>query len=260
MSCDIINLVGGSMQNLKIRNLNITIDSGELVSIIGPTGCGKTTILKMICGKFKNDNIFIDDKSINNYNLDYKRNNIVCVFDDNIYNTSTPFDELVYYLKLLKLNSLEIENRLNNFISYFDLEEYRSETFIDMDVCTRIFFKILSLLIINPDLFCCDDLLTYLSQDRKVKILNYIKTNNITFLNITSNSEELLLFDKILVMNKGKKVIFDKTEIVLNNEVMFKELGLELPFMNDINNLLKSYGLISENHLISKELVDILWK
>ena len=47
-----------------------------------------------------------------------------------------------YGYEPVRLN--EIENILNNFISYFDLEEYRSETFIDMDVCTRIFFKILS--------------------------------------------------------------------------------------------------------------------
>ena len=66
--------------------------------------------------------------------------------------------------------------------------------------------------------------------------------------------------DKILIMNKGKKEIYDKTDIVLSKEDIFKELGLSLPFIYDINNLLKSYELINENHIVIKELVDLLWK
>ena len=75
------------MNNITLKNLDVTFNSGELVSIIGPNGCGKTIILKMICGKVKNNNVLIDDKDVSLYSLDYKRNNIVCVFDDNIYNT-----------------------------------------------------------------------------------------------------------------------------------------------------------------------------
>lgn len=257
---DIINLVGGSMQNLKIKNLDITIDSGELVSIIGPTGCGKTTILKMICGKFKNDNIFIDDKSINNYNLDYKRNNIVCVFDDNIYNTDNPLKELRYYLNKININTEEIDNRIRDFIDYFVLENIINKKFIELNTESRVYIKILSLLIINPSLICIDDLLTYLDLDKKTKILNYIKEKNITLINVSSDMEELLYMDKILIMNKGKKEIYDKTDIVLSKEDIFKELGLSLPFIYDINNLLKSYELINENHMVIKELVDLLWK
>ena len=94
----------------------------------------------------------------------------------------------------------------------------------------------------------------------KVVANNYFKEKNITLLNFTSNIEELLYMDKILVMNKGKKEIFDKTEVVLDREDIFKDLGLSLPFIYDINNLLKSYELINDTHIIEKELVDLLWK
>ena len=135
-----------------------------------------------------------------------------------------------------------------------------NKNFINISTEDRIYIKILSLLIIVPSLFCIDDLLTYLELDRKIKILNYIKEKNITLLNVTSNMEELLYMDKILVMNKGKKEIFDKTEVVLDREDIFKDLGLSLPFIYDINNLLKSYELINDTHIIEKELVDLLWK
>ena len=247
------------MEKLNIKHLAIDINKGELISIIGTNGSGKTVLLKMICGKFKNNNIYIDNVDINQYSLDYKRNNIVCVFDDNIYNSTKPILELQYYLSQINVDKEDIKYRINNFIDYFHLEDIIDKDFIDLNTEYRIYIKILSLLIIIPSIICLDDLLTYLDKDKKIRILNYIKEKNISLINVTSNMEELLLTDKILIMNKGKKEIYDKTEVVLSKEEIFKDLGLSLPFIYDINNLLKSYELIKENHIIERELVDLLW-
>ena len=72
--------------------------------------------------------------------------------------------------------------------------------------------------------------------------------------------EEILKYDKVLVINKGEKELFDDVKNVLKDENLFKELGLSLPFIYDISNLLKSYDLIKNDHIIEKELVDVLWK
>ena len=47
------------MRNITLKHLDVTIENGELVGIIGPNGSGKSILLKMLCGRFKNDNIFI---------------------------------------------------------------------------------------------------------------------------------------------------------------------------------------------------------
>lgn len=247
------------MKKLSIKHLAIDINKGELISVIGTNGSGKTVLLKMICGKFKNNNIYIDNVDINQYSLDYKRNNIVCVFDDKIYNSNKPILELQYYLSQINVDKEDIKYRINNFVDYFELENIIKKDFIDLNSEERIYIKILSLLIIIPSIICIDDLLTYLNKDKKIKILNYIKEKSISLINVTSDMEELLLADKILIMNKGKKEIYDKTEVVLSKEEIFKDLGLSLPFIYDINNLLKSYELIKENHIIERELVDLLW-
>lgn len=246
------------MKELHFKNLDIKIKRGELIGVVGPTGSGKTYLLKMLSGRVKNNCIYIDNKMIDKYNSDYKKNNIVTVFNDDIYNTDSVNCELKYYLE--RLNVIDIENRLNYFKDYFNLDNIYCDSFDNLSISDSVYIKILSLLIINPCIFAIDDLLTYLNNERKNRILNYIIDNNITLINITTNMEELTYMDKVLIINKGTKEIFDKTEVVLNNENVFNSLGLSLPFIYDINNLLKSYDLINENHIIYKELVDVLWK
>ena len=248
------------MEFIEIKNLNIRINKGELVGIIGTNGSGKTHILNTICNKVHTDDIYIDNKNINNYNLNYKINNIVCVFDDNIYNTNNVKDEIRYYLNKLNINHSIIEERVNEFSKYFNLKKILNFNFENISTVDRIYVKILSLLIVLPELFCVDDLLLYLDSNKKDKILNYIKDKKITLISVTSNMEELVLFDKILVVNKGKNYYFGKTDELLKESNIFQELGLSLPFIYGINDLLKSYDLIDNYHVIDEELVNVLWK
>lgn len=246
------------MKYMELKNLDITIKSGELICIIGPNGSGKTILLKMLCGRIKNNCFYIDGNNVNSLSLNYKQNNIACVFNDNLYNSNNVIDELKYYLNILKYDN--IDEKINDFINYFGLDNIINLTFNNMKTEHRIYVKLLSLLIINPSIFCVDDLFSYLSNDKMIKILNYIKERNITLLSVISNMDDFIYYDKILVMNKGKKEMFDKKDIVLKNENMFNQLGLNLPFIYDINNMLASYELINEEHLNDKDLVNLLWK
>lgn len=247
------------MKSITFKSLDIKVNKGELISIIGPNGCGKSTLIRKICGREDNTDIFIDDKCIVNYDINYKKNNIVCVFNDNLYQTNKPKFELRYYISIIK-NDGNNEKIIKDFIDYFNLDNLLDVDFDDLSIEDRIYIKILSLLIVNPSIFCIDDLLSYLNIEKKNKIINYIKEKDITLFNVTSDMEDLMMFDKLLILSKGNKVLYDDTLVILENDKIFKDLGLKLPFIYDINNLLMSYELIKEKHLVSKELVDLLWK
>ena len=247
------------MVNVSFKRYEVNVSSGELVSIIGANGSGKTTFIKRICGKLNNQDLFINNKSISEYSLDYKKHNIACVFSDNRYNTESFSLELEYYLVKL-FDKDECRDRINYFREYFNLDNIYNKKIIDLTNEDRVYLKILSLLIIKPIIFCIDDMLVYLSNEKKERILNYIKENDIILFSVISNMEEILKYDKVLVINKGEKELFGDVKNVLKDENLFKELGLSLPFIYDISNLLKSYDLIENDHIIEKELVDVLWK
>ena len=247
------------MVNVNFKRYEVNVSSGELVSIIGANGSGKTTFIKRICGKLNNQDLFINNKSISEYSLDYKKHNIACVFSDNRYNTESFSLELEYYLVKL-FDKDECRDRINYFREYFNLDNIYNKKIIDLTNEDRVYLKILSLLIIKPIIFCIDDMLVYLSNEKKERILNYIKENDIILFSVISNMEEILKYDKVLVINKGEKELFDDVKNVLKDENLFKDLGLSLPFIYDISNLLKSYDLIENDHIIEKELVDVLWK
>lgn len=247
------------MVNVSFKRYEVNVSSGELVSIIGANGSGKTTFIKRICGKLNNQDLFINNKSISEYSLDYKKHNIACVFSDNRYNTESFSLELEYYLVKL-FDKDECRDRINYFREYFNLDNIYNKKIIDLTNEDRVYLKILSLLIIKPIIFCIDDMLVYLSNEKKERILNYIKENDIILFSVISNMEEILKYDKVLVINRGEKELFDDVKNVLKDENLFKELGLSLPFIYDISNLLKSYDLIENDHIIEKELVDVLWK
>ena len=140
------------MVNVSFKRYEVNVSSGELVSIIGANGSGKTTFIKRICGKLNNQDLFINNKSISEYSLDYKKHNIACVFSDNRYNTESFSLELEYYLVKL-FDKDECRDRINYFREYFNLDNIYNKKIIDLTNEDRVYLKILSLLIIKPIIF-----------------------------------------------------------------------------------------------------------
>ena len=140
---------------------------------------------------------------------------------------------------------------LNNIIDKEIGQTTRSE---------KAFIKILSLLIINPRIIGIDDMLTYLDNKDKLKIVKYGKENKISILNVTSNSEELLLGTKIVVLDNFHSVMYEDTLEVLSNDKVLSKIGMNMPFIAELSNNLNYYDLLKEKYFDINSLVGELWK
>ncbi len=86
------------MDKPLIENLNIDVKSGDLIAIVGPTGCGKTTMINLLMRFYdiNNGDILVDGKSIYDYSRDSLRKEIGMVLQETWLFKGTVFDNIAY--------------------------------------------------------------------------------------------------------------------------------------------------------------------
>ena len=87
-----------------------------------------------------------------------------------------------------------------------------------------------------------------------------MKSNHKRIINYTTQIEETLLLDYLVITHENTIIMEGAKELVLKEEKILKKLGFNLPFIVELSSGLKYYGLINKIYFNSKELVDELWK
>ena len=157
--------------------------------------------------------------------------------------------------KYLELNEFKM-----NMIPLFDLEPVLNKRLSSLDLPTVIYLKIITSIINSKEIVIFDDVLSYLSDHYKKIVIGYLKKNKNIFINFTSNIEDVLLVNYLIVLTNSGVAIEGKTIDVLNEEKILKRLGFNLPFVFDLSLQLKSYGVIDKSYTNIDRLVNDLWK
>lgn len=249
------------MNILEVRDMNISIElNGIITSVIGPESSGKTVFLKKLCNMISNRDVYIDDVSIKEYDITFLRNNIMVVFNDNIFQCEYVAEELYYYLGKLGYRIDEITKKIDNISKFFKIESKLDSRIDTLTTDYRILTKILSYLIIKPKIIAIDNLFGYLTRDMVNSIIKFVKQNNITLINVTTYSDDLLLGDNAVVMHGGKAIICSSVKSVLEGNSILPYIGFKLPFLVDLSYNLMLYGLVDKVYYDKRKLVDKIWK
>ena len=92
------------------------------------------------------------------------------------------------------------------------------------------------------------------------RLIRYLILNKKRIINYTTDIEETLLLDYLVVLHENKIIMEGKKELVLQEEKILKKLGFNLPFIVELSNGLKYYGVIDKVYFNNEELVNVLWK
>lgn len=250
-----------SMNIIEVKDMELFIElNGLTTCIIGPSNSGKTVLAKRLCNRLDNSDVFIDGKCINEYSIDELRSNIAVVLDDNNYNVEFVAEELVYYLDQIGVSIDVSTKRLNEIASFFKIKGLLNKKIHSIYLSDKILIKILSLLILNPTIFVVDNLVSYLKEDKRVLLFKYLKSKNISFINITTNPEQLIQSDNVIVLNNFKSVIGGTYESILEGNSILPYMGLKLPFTADLSHNLLLYNVVDKIYFDNRKLVDKLWK
>ena len=234
-------------ENKVLRNININIKKGEKVAIVGATGSGKSTIIKLILRLYdlESGEIKINNKNIKNYKLIDLRSSIslvnqdIFLFADTIFKNITLFDKKISKKEVEKaaknIGVLEFINKLPGGLNY-----NVKERGVMLSEGQRQIISFLRAYVSKPNILILDEATS--SIDSKTEELIQFATNKIiqdkTSIIIAHRLSTIISADKIVVMKAGKIMeIGSHNELITRNgyykklyEVQFerKELFAEI--------------------------------
>lgn len=212
-----------------LKNINLKIDKGEFVVFIGSSGCGKTTLLKMINKLIKptSGEIFIDGKNIESENpIELRRRIGYVIQQTGLFPHMTVRENIELIPKLQKLEDTKIEAKTKELMEMVGLDP---DKFIDRYPCElsggqqqRVgvarAFAIDSEIILMDEPFSALDPIT--RSDLQEELFNLHQEVKKTIVFVTHDMDEALkLADKICIMSGGEILQYDTPENILRNPI-----------------------------------------
>ena len=244
-----------------IDNVSLTVNDKEFLVLVGSSGCGKSTILRMIAGleDITGGQIFIDGKCVNNVHP--KDRDIAFVFQNYaLYPHMSVYDNIAFPLKMRKLNKKEIDEKVKEAAQILNLSELLNRKPKELSGGQRQRVALGRAIVRNPKVFLMDEPLSNLDAKLRVKMRAEIKKLHqklqTTFIYVTHDqTEALTMGDRIAVIDKGVIQQIGTPQDVYNNPVN-KFVGgfLGSPSMNFIKSKIENGNItINDNSFVLNE-------
>lgn len=245
-----------------IDNLDLKIDDGEMVGIIGNTGCGKSTFVRLIAGLIKSDSgkIIIDGDDITNKKFNKKilrrKLGIVFQFPEMQLFEQTIEKDIFFGLKQYKLTYDEKYKRAKEALELLglDFERIKDKSPLALSGGEKRKIAVAGILVCKPKYLIFDEPIAGLdcnSRDNFMKLLLALKQNGTTIIIISHNTDYLAEYaDRILVMDGGKIILDDKPNEIFNQTNLLNNLNIGVCNSKEIANLLYKKGFNIQNDIL----------
>ena len=245
-----------------IDNLDLKINDGEMVGIIGNTGCGKSTFVRLIAGLIKSDSgkIIIDGDDINNKKSNKKilrrKLGIVFQFPEMQLFEQTIEKDIFFGLKQYKLTYDEKYKRVKEALELLglDFEKIKDKSPLALSGGEKRKIAVAGILVCKPKYLIFDEPIAGLdcnSRDSFMKLLLALKQNGTTIIIISHNTDYLAEYaDRILVMDDGKIVLDDKPNEIFNQTNLLNNLNIGVCNSKEIANLLNKNGFNIQSDIL----------
>lgn len=236
--------------SFSLNDLNFTLESNKISSIIGPNGSGKTTILRLMESIVKPDSGFIKigkyivgkDSEVDSL-ADYKiRIGMVFQNLDEQFMESTVKEELELGLKFYNYRLKELNKRVTEALQMVGLNDsYLDKNPFELSKQEKKLISIASVLIFNPKVILLDEPTNGLDEQSKnkiLKILKMLKNKYNRTIVISSHDTDFVLkaSDNVLVINDGKIILSGEKYDVFKECDILKKCGIKIPKTIEFSN------------------------
>ena len=219
---------------VALDRLSFSIKYGEVMGLLGPNGCGKTTTIGIILGLIEQSsgNVFIDNEKLTKKNRSkiLKKVNFASPYVE-LPKRLTVSQNLRIYARLY--NVKKINDKVSQLIEELELQEIVNKLTGELSSGQRTKVSIAKSLINSPKLLLLDEptasLDLYISDMMRSYLEKYKRNNKVSILIASHNMQEVdRLCDKVIMLNRGKKIESGTTKEIISK---YDGFSLEKAFL-----------------------------
>ena len=206
-----------------VQALSFELEKQKTLSILGKSGCGKTTMLKMISGLVNPDsgNVFLDGNEVTLLKPE-QRNMVYLYQEDLLFPHLTIFENIAFGLRLKKINSKAIKDQVDQMAHSLELHNQLDKMPHQLSGGQRQRVSFGRAIIINPSVLLLDEPFGSLDSGTRQRMQSLFKNltqeYKITSLFITHDLKEAILMgDKIGFMQNGNLHVYESKQDFLND-------------------------------------------
>ena len=252
------NINYSTSNKILFKDIDIDIEKGSYVSIIGDNGVGKTTLLRLLSGSLISDNyIKIDGIQVNKFNVDEITKKSAFITSHNEFFSKTVISEILQDRK--SVSSFDI-NKVRKMLDEFNLLYLENCSPQTLSYAENQIVALIKAILKESKIIFLDNAFSKLDFDKRYELLNYIKKiskqKDITIISTTNDVKELTLSDRIIYL-KNKKVFFDGNyDELISNE----DINIKLPWEIEVSDKLIMYELLDKRYDNMDDIIGELCK
>ena len=200
-----------------LNNIKMDVNNNDKIAIVGRTGCGKTTLVNLLCRFYETDKgeILINGKNINKYTLKSLRDNIGYVMQDVVIFEGNIYDNINYAQKNISKEQIEeickklkLHDKIISFSEGYELELNKNQDLFSQGEKQLINFA--RIMVENPSVIILDEITSSLSYENEELVKNAIKE-------ITRDKICFIIAHRLSTIKNCNKIIYMENGEILEN-------------------------------------------
>ncbi len=234
-----------------LRGLNLRIEPGQSVAIIGHNGSGKSTLVKLLTAVLypTEGEIRIDGIPVREENQWEVRRRVSVVFqdaDDQLVMNRVE-DDVAFGPENLGLPREEIAERVRSSLEALGLEEIGERLIEDLSSGQKQRVAIAGALAMRPQFLVLDEPTSLLPVPVALRLISTVRdlkrSEGMGVLHVTHSMSEAVLFDRVVVMDAGRIVLDGAPAEVFRHVEKLREVGLDVPLAASLASRLRARGV-----------------
>ena len=235
-----------------INNLDLTIEKGSFVAILGHNGCGKSTLAKLLCGILlpNQGRVFVNGMDTSDEEQSFEiRKSCGMIFQnpDNQLVASIVEEDIAFAPENLGLPREEIRARVDSALETVGMTEYIRHATYKLSGGQKQRIAIAGVLAMSPQCIIFDEATSMLDPNGRKEILSAMKRLNremgITVVTITHYMNEAVEADRIVVMNQGEIIADGTPKEIFSQVEKLQSVSLDVPQVAELMYLLEQDGI-----------------